>query len=1030
MLSRIFLFPLIVLLFCANVSAATFIVTNTGNTDDGTCNIHCSLREAINVANNLAGNDKITFNISGAGPHIITLNNVLPNLSSDINIDNDDAGAETVTVARSSASNTPDFRIFSITTGNTVSISGLTISKGSASGDGLPGEGGGILNDGMLNISNSIISNNFATGSAGVFNRGTLTLSNSSITNNSATNGIYSGSGGGITNTGTMSISNSTISHNLANGGRGGGIFNANTLSVSNSTISNNSTAGGGGAIFSERTLSVSNSTLTGNRANSIGTGSGAGGGIYATGSATLSNSIVAGNLGGSDNIPDDISGTINTANFSIVGDAATSGGITNGTNGNIVGNNGNGTRDISTILNTSLANNGGPTQTHALLPGSPAIDAGQAALAVDQRGLPRPSDFNGIRNAGNDSNNGDDIGAFELQAPANQQSGPNFTVTKTADTNDGSCATNDCSLREAINAANAALGDNTITFSLLVFNTGKTITLAGSELSIEDNGALTIDNLTGHHITIDANNASRVFYVNGATVSLNNLNITGGNSVGREISGNGGGIYNNGGTLTIVNSTVSRNSAKSFGGGLFTAEGSLNLRDSNVSHNVADHSAGLFTIRDTVEIEHCTLAGNVCRSVPVSGSSGGNGGGININSGSKVTLRNSTLSGNSAALGGGVLNYATLVMQSCTITNNIATYPAPEVSGGGIYNAQGSTATLSNTIVDQNVGVVPDVQGTYASQGFNLIGDTTGSSGFGTTGDILNQPAGLDSLQDNGGPTHTHALLPRSPAINKGNSNLSADQRGIVRPQGRGSDIGAYEAVLVEIGDTSIGEGHSGTKNTTFQVTLSSPLPQEISLSYQFFNGSAKAGHDFDASTSSDSDGATRGLLTIPAGQTSGNITVSIKGDSINEDNEFFYVLLSSQSGLAFSRGRGKCTILDDDRAPAITIQDVTIAEGHSSSRSALFALNLSAPSGRIVTVEYATANGTARSGSDYTAVPLQTVRFGVGQISVVVRVPVTGDKQVEADEAFYVLLSNASNASIGRGRGMGTIQNDDSSQ
>jgi len=263
---------------------------------------------------------------------------------------------------------------------------------------------------------------------AGIANwGGTLIVSNSIVSDNQAL--FYDAGGGGIWNYAfapdyhtfigaTLIVRNSTISGNLAYGSLGGGILNeGGTMTITNSTISGNtaddgSGYGGGGGIYTyssdsnsldSTVTSISNCTIFGNTGGDFGAG-----GIrtseYIPGTEVLRNTIVAGNL--ASRTASDITGIIETASHNLIGDAASSGGIQNGREGNIVG--------VDPQL-APLFDNGGSTKTHALRPGSPAINAGNTcvltengcgddnpALATDQRGLPRNGDV--------------DIGAFERQ--------------------------------------------------------------------------------------------------------------------------------------------------------------------------------------------------------------------------------------------------------------------------------------------------------------------------------------------------------------------------------------------------------------------------------------------------------------------------------------------------------------------------------------------------------------------------------------------------------------------------------------
>jgi hypothetical protein len=294
---------------------------------------------------------------------------------------------------------------------------------GSAQGSGLYVAGG------SLTVESSTIGSNRGTGGspgsngrigsgqgAGLWNYGTLTVSNSTLSGNSAP-GTY-GNGGGIVNVGTLTVSNSTLSGNSAGGGDGGGIANEGTLTVSNSTLSGNSVYGnypylyGGGISTSgTRPVTLTNVTLTANRGNTSGGSSFRGGGL-AVGSGSppvLHNTLIAGNFNGATGTTrDDVFGPLDASgDYNLIGDGTGMTGLSDGVNGNLVGSAAN---PIDPLLGP-LDDNGGPTLTHALLSGSPAIDAGNNAYATDwdQRGPGYPRIVNGII----------DIGAFELQAPA-----------------------------------------------------------------------------------------------------------------------------------------------------------------------------------------------------------------------------------------------------------------------------------------------------------------------------------------------------------------------------------------------------------------------------------------------------------------------------------------------------------------------------------------------------------------------------------------------------------------------------------
>ena len=349
--------------------AATLTVANLNDSGDG------SLRNAIDTA--LPG-DAITFGVNGT----ITLTSGELSINKDLTING--PGAASLAVSGDHAS-----RVFNVL-GGTVSMSSMTIR------DGVTGQGGGIwVSDGSsVSLADVVVSGNQTNGDgAGIFNAGNLTVSNSTVSGNAIVN--ISDAGGGILNatTGTLQVTASTISGNTATG-QGGAIENAGTAALTNSTLSGNIASNdsfGGGAILNGGILTLLNDTISGNTTPSVG------GGIYACCSGTLSlkNTIVAGNTAaGSD---PDCAGAITSQGHNLIQD----------TSGCTVGGD-----SASNITGQDpklgpLADNGGPTQTQALLSGSPAIDSGSPDCPppeTDQRGVSRPQ------------GTACDIGAFESQ--------------------------------------------------------------------------------------------------------------------------------------------------------------------------------------------------------------------------------------------------------------------------------------------------------------------------------------------------------------------------------------------------------------------------------------------------------------------------------------------------------------------------------------------------------------------------------------------------------------------------------------
>ena len=222
-----------------------------------------------------------------------------------------------------------------------------------------------------------------------------------------------------------------------------------------------------------------------------------------------------------------------------------------------------------------------------------------------------------------------------------------------------------------------------------------------------------------------------------------------------------------------------------------------------------------------------------------------------------------------------------------------------------------------------------------------------------------------------------------------------------------------------VSISDVTVAEGNSGTSNANFTVNLSSASTTPVTVAYATSNGTATAGADYTA---------TSGTVTFAAGVTSQTVAVKVTGDNTVEPNETFTVTLSNPTGATISKATATGTITNDDAAPVptVSISDVTVAEGNSGTSNANFTVNLSSASTTPVTVAYATSNGTATAGADYTATS-GTVTFAAGVTSQTVAVKVTGDNTVEPNETFTVTLSNPTGATISKATATGTITNDD---
>jgi len=809
------------------------MVSTLADEDDGDLSEgDYSLREALGRAGVLDGADVIEFAPELWGG-VIELDPALGQLVIDSDVEIRGPGAERMTIDAGEGS-----RVFSV--GDvTASIEGLTVTGGYAAGDET--KGGAILSAGALELAKVAVTGSHAALGGGVANNGgELKVIDSLISGNTA------GSFGGIGSWGgELVVLRSTIAGNnvgIGEASLGGGVGNlGGQVDVLNSTVSGN-TAGRGGGIHHAgegARLEVVNVTITANEAGVRG------GGICSEATAVLYNTILAGNL------PDDACGVFEQqSDYNLIGmlDEGNRTGLEEGDHTRY----GTAARPVDAILGP-LADNGGPTPTHALRAGSPAIDMGdnaaaeQAGLTSDQRGNYRfcGVDLDAARV---------DIGAYEAYIP-----GP-IVVSTLADEHDADYGAGRLSLREALVIAAVAPGRDEIRFE-----SGLTGTIALNESL----GQLVVDSdvdILGpgsDRLTIDADGHGRVLYVGQVEASVTGLTLARGladpQAEGAEATG--GGVYNEGALwLTDV---VITGSGADVGGGVHNA-GELALSGVRVTSNTSTgDGAGLFN-SGALSVAGSTIDGNeagpgsaggglanvgtaIVQGTTIEGNSATGGGGL-ANAGVLV-MGDSSVIDNDAELGAGISNRslegggaASLALSNVTISGNDATdlgggihsgnpgavgtalpgelrltnvtiaantaaaASGAERSGGGIHVAAGDV-TLRNTIVAGNTraGAADDVQGGFVdTSSHNLIGTIDGSAGL----DEPNSPHGTDDaplgaelepLSYNVGTTQTHLLKPSSPAVDAGENawaaaaGLTTDQRAqprFIRIDAQGDDF------------------------------------------------------------------------------------------------------------------------------------------------------------------------------------------------------------------------------------------------
>jgi len=243
-----------------------------------------------------------------------------------------------------------------------------------------------------------------------------------------------------------------------------------------------------------------------------------------------------------------------------------------------------------------------------------------------------------------------------------------------------------------------------------------------------------------------------------------------------------------------------------------------------------------------------------------------------------------------------------------------------------------------------------------------------------------------------------------------------------ITKAQGAGTitndDAAPSGTLAFSAGSYSVNENGG---QATITVSRTGGSNGAVSVQYATSNGTAIVGSDYTSATGT--------LNWADADTANKTFVVPINNDSLDEADETINLTLTNPTGGATlgSQASALLTIVDDDPAPKVSIDDVSKAEGNSGTTNFTFTVSLDAASGQQVSVNYTTADNTALAGSDYQAAN-DIVTFAPGETSRQITVLVNGDTQVESNETFAVNLYNLNNASVGKVTGLGTIVNDDS--
>jgi len=406
------------------------------------------------------------------------------------------------------------------------------------------------------------------------------------------------------------------------------------------------------------------------------------------------------------------------------------------------------------------------------------------------------------------------------------------------------------------------------------------------------------------------------------------------------------------------------------------------------------------------------------------SGASAGNGGSLDPAESTTITF--DIIVDGGVAGGTDISNIATvdyigedllLNLQDDSNTSTTTVVDAPTISIDDIALNEGDsgTTTFSFTVslsssVNRTISVDYDT-----NDGSALTADSDYSAASGTvtfSPTVTSQPIDISVNGDTKfEPNETFTVDLSNP-----NDATIADAQGVGTIQNDDSQP------TISVDDVQVTEGDSGTTTLVFTVSLSNESSQNVSVDYAINDGSATVADSDYVAQPADS-------LSFSPEQTSKTVSVTINGDLKEEPNETLTIDLSNAVNASIADSQGVGTINNDDGAPTISIDDVTLAEGNSGATIFSFTVSLSNPSASTITVDYATNDGSATTAdSDYAGIALTTLTFNPDEVTKTIDVTVNGDTHLEPDETFTVDLSNAVNAAIADNQGLGTITNDDS--
>ena len=894
--------------------------------------------------------------------------------------------------------------------------------------------GGGIYNlpgrDGtsVLDLVDSTLSENIATrfGGGGIRNISGLALFQVTLSDNSAVE-----NGGGIENYGQMTLSHSTLSQNTTSQ-NGGGLFNKESAIIDSSTFSGNRAAGGGGGIQNSDADSNRDPTLTINTSTFNGNAALRGKAIENLNKLTLTNSILSSNEPTAIALCATYANSIVTISDSLIEDASCTRGVETNI---IVGQN---------ALLGALQDNGGPTSTHALLQGSPAINAGNSATceAEDQRGEPRDGSC--------------DMGAYEAAATplaVEVACDPNAQVS-TALQLDGAIRCFNLQTSGAYTVTLAA--DVTLTTALEPVNnkSAAQLTLTGdTQYGINGGGAVRVLTIYDGHLVlkdIDIVNGSSSANGGGLYNSSENLTLNQVTFSGNSADSSGGGMINFG-FATILNSTYAGNRASNNGGGLYNAgDGVLTIIDTTFSTNSAENGAGMINFGD-LSLDTALFTAN---------SATGSGGGLYTTGDNLVSISGSTYADNTAINGAGIMNFGQTIGSKTTLTNNRATQ-----RGGGIYNTAGGELDLSeltfltNAATDGGGGLYNSGTLTLSSSKIQENESEFGGGLFhiGDSGSmtVIDTDFVVNTGSQAGGGIYSSAALTITRSSFFGNNGGT-----VLGPDNVGLGGGLYNdgAGVATVDNTTFSNNYAGNAGgglftnsdaatTLINTTLGDNIAGDGDGASIFSQGTMTVTNSIlayglavsecvgvSSINSSLVEDGTCGITSGVDGNLTGDPLLGDKADSDNGGPTSIRTLLAGsnaidagESGICTSapisgvdqRGVSRDANCDlgayefngDAVIASWRSTEVTVAE---DAGTVSLTVELHKASAEPITVEYASSSGTATSGIDFTAAS-GTLTFAPGETSKTIEVSIQDDALGESTENFRVTLSNPTNTALG---------------